>query len=117
MNTTLGVVVGLVLTLAMAFISVVSLNATGFEADPRWAGGGASAAPAEPAPAENPVQSLDHNRDGRLALSEAAGEADIVSKFRRADRNKDGKLTKAEYERLLKLKERKKRPTKTVKKG
>ncbi len=101
----------------MAFISVVSLNATGFEADPRWAGGGASAAPAEPAPAENPFQSLDHNRDGRLALSEAAGEADIVSKFRRADRNKDGKLTKAEYERLLKLKERKKRPTKTVKKG
>ena len=101
----------------MAFISVVSLNATGFEADPRWAGGGASAAPADSPPMEDPFQALDHNRDGRLALSEAAGEADIVTKFRRADRNKDGKLTKAEYERLLKLKDRKKRSTKTAKRG
>ena len=116
MNTTLGAIVGLVLTLAMAFISVVSMNATGFEADPRWAGGGASSSE-EAAAAENPFHSLDHNRDGKLALSEAAGEADIVTKFRRADRNRDGKLTKAEYERLLKLKDRKKRPTKTVKKG
>jgi hypothetical protein len=114
-KTTLGAIFGLVLTLAMAFISVVSMNATGFEADPRWAGGGASSSAEAPA-AESPFQSLDHNRDGKLALSEAAGEADIVTKFRRADRNKDGKLTKAEYERLLKLKDRKK-PAKTVKKG
>lgn len=117
MSTTLGALVGLVLTLATAFISVVSLNAAGFEPDPRWAGGGASVDVTEPAPAEDPFQALDHNRDGRLALSEAAGEAEIVSKFRRADRNKDGKLTQAEYKRLLKLKDRKKRPAKRVKKS
>jgi hypothetical protein len=117
MSTTLGVLVGLLLTLATALVSVVSIHAAGFEPDPRWAGGGATAASAEPAPAGNPFQDLDHNRDGRLALSEAAGEPDIVTKFRRADRNNDGKLTKAEYQRLLKLKDRKKRPAKAPKKG
>lgn len=109
MSTTLGVLAGLILTLATAFIAVISSNATGFEPDPRWAGGGMTAPPPEPEPG-SPFQSLDYNRDGRLALAEAAGEADLVTKFRRADRNKDGQLSKAEYDRLLKLKDRKKKP-------
>ncbi len=111
MSTTLGVLAGLVLTLAVAFIAVISIDAAGFEPDPRWAGAGMTAPSPEPEPEPgNPFQSLDYNRDGRLALAEAAGEADIVTKFRRADRNKDGQLTRAEYERLLKLKDLKKKP-------
>jgi hypothetical protein len=109
-STTLGIIAGMVLTLAMAFITVVSINAAGFEPDARWAVAGGTAPTPAPEGTEDPFRSLDHNGDGKLALAEAAGEADLVTKFSRADRNKDGMLTKAEYERLLKLKDQKKRP-------
>ena len=33
----------------------------------------------------------------------SAGNAEIVTRFERADRDKDGKLTQAEFERLAKL--------------
>ena len=44
---------------------------------------------------------LDFDRDGRVSLAEAAGNADLIKGFDRADRNRDGKLTKREYEALL----------------
>ena len=46
---------------------------------------------------------LDLNDDGKVSLAEAAGYAAIVMRFDRADRNRDGKLTMAEFNRLKKL--------------
>jgi hypothetical protein len=46
---------------------------------------------------------LDLNGDGKVSLAEAAGYAAIVVRFDRADRNRDGKLTVAEFNRLKKL--------------
>jgi Ca2+-binding EF-hand superfamily protein len=46
---------------------------------------------------------LDLNGDGKVSLAEAAGHAAIVVRFDRADRNRDGKLTMAEFNRLKKL--------------
>ena len=46
---------------------------------------------------------LDVDGDGKLSLAEAAGYGDIVTRFHRLDRNRDGKLTKAEFDRLAKL--------------
>jgi hypothetical protein len=67
------------------------------------AASGASA----PLPHEDPDRasftSLDLNGDGRLSLAEAAGYGDIMTRFARVDRNKDGKLTKVEFARLAKL--------------
>ena len=46
--------------------------------------------------------SLDLNDDGAVSLAEAAGYAEIVTRFDRADRNRDGRLTLAEFETLSK---------------
>jgi hypothetical protein len=46
---------------------------------------------------------LDLNGDGKVSLAEAAGHAAIVVRFDGADRNRDGKLTMAEFNRLKKL--------------
>jgi hypothetical protein len=43
---------------------------------------------------------LDLNGDGVISLAEAAGNAEVVMKFDKADRNKDGKLSRAEFDRL-----------------
>jgi len=51
-------------------------------------------------------RALDLNGDGEVSLSEAAGHYETVTKFDRADRNRDGRLTRAEYERLKKMKTR-----------
>jgi hypothetical protein len=47
--------------------------------------------------------SLDLNADGKVSLAEAAGFPAVVLRFDRADRNKDGRLTMAEFNRLKKL--------------
>jgi len=58
-----------------------------------------------PQPADqDEFKSLDLNADGKVSLAEAAGHAAVVLRFDRADRNKDGKLTPAELNRLKKLK-------------
>jgi hypothetical protein len=54
-------------------------------------------------PKRGSFNSLDLNGDGKLSLAEAAGYADIVTRFDRADRNRDGRLTQAEFDRLAKL--------------
>jgi Ca2+-binding EF-hand superfamily protein len=40
---------------------------------------------------------LDKDHDGALSRTEAAGNAELVKKFKEADKNGDGKLTRAEY--------------------
>jgi len=46
---------------------------------------------------------LDLDGDGKVSLAEAAGHAAVVMRFDRADRNHDGRLTLAEFNRLKKL--------------
>jgi len=109
-STLLGALAGLVLSLSVAVVVVLAINGKknpGVAPEALSAAGGASA----PLRHEDPgFGSLDLNQDGRLSLAEAAGYGDIVTRFRRADRNKDGKLTRTEFDRLAKLPEPKPRP-------
>jgi hypothetical protein len=105
-----GLLVGLILFLAMAMMGVIAVNGTNNPGIPAAQASAAAGATAEtPANGRDPslLRSLDLNGDGKLSLAEAAGHAEIVTKFDRADRNKDGKLTQAEFDRLAKLPERK----------
>lgn len=52
---------------------------------------------------EEQFRKLDLNGDGAVSLAEAAGNAEVVTKFDKADRNKDGKLSRLEYDRLDKI--------------
>lgn len=49
-------------------------------------------------------KSLDLDGDGKVSKAEAAGHAEVTGAFDRADRNRDGQLTLAEYERYGKAK-------------
>jgi hypothetical protein len=53
---------------------------------------------------------MDKNADGFLTRAEAAGNKDLLGKWKEADSNKDGKLSRAEY-----LKEMAKHDANTVK--
>lgn len=103
-TTACGVLVGLIVFLAMAILGVVAVNGT---ANPGFAGQASAAAggTAEKvrSPAKSGLGSLDLDGDGKLTLAEAAGYGDIVTRFDRADRNRDGKLTQAEFDRLIKI--------------
>ena len=105
-NTASGVLVGLILFLAMAFTGVIAVNGAdnpGIARTPQSAGTGSTAEPL-PSQGKTPtLRSLDMNGDGQLSLAEAAGYGEIVTRFERADRNKDGKLSQVEFERLAKL--------------
>jgi|SRR5688572_9459448 hypothetical protein len=108
-TTASGILVGLVLFLAMAMMGVIAVNGTDNPGVTRSQQ--QSAAAGSTSTAERPVaepkrgsfNSLDLNGDGKLSLAEAAGYADIVTRFDRADRNRDGRLTQAEFDRLAKL--------------
>lgn len=52
---------------------------------------------------EEEFRALDLNGDGYVSAAEAAGFRDIVTRFDRADRNRDGRLSRAEYARLKKM--------------
>ena len=107
-STVLGALTGMILSMAVAVMVVAAGNG---EKNPGMGGAermqsaasGASAPLPHQDPARDSFSSLDLNRDGRVSLAEAAGYGDIVTRFARADRNKDGKLTKVEFERLAKL--------------
>jgi hypothetical protein len=96
-TTALGVLCGLIVFLAMAMLGAIAVNATS------EVPGFAPAAEASAGAGATSGQGLDLNADGQLSLAEAAGDAHIVPRFNRADRNKDGRLSKAEYDRLDKL--------------
>ncbi len=49
-------------------------------------------------------KSLDLDGDGKVSKAEAAGHSEVTLAFDRADRNRDGQLTLAEYERYGKAK-------------
>lgn len=51
-------------------------------------------------------RSLDLDGDGYVSLAEAAGDAVVVNRFDRADRNRDGKLSAKEFANLRKVKVR-----------
>jgi hypothetical protein len=51
-------------------------------------------------------KSLDIDGDGLVSKAEAAGHEEVTLAFDRADRNRDGKLSVAEYERYGKAKAR-----------
>jgi EF hand len=111
MTTAAGVVVGLVVFLAMALASVIAVNGASVRAERaavQPAAGGATSTELQPEPEpegdkSKSLRSLDLDRDGRLSLAEAAGHAEIVQRFHRADRDRDGKLTQSEYDRLARL--------------
>ena len=113
LSTFLGALAGLVLTLSVAFVTVIAVNGVnnpGVAQASQSAAGGASASPWRQHSGSGSFDALDINEDGKLSLAEAAGYSDIVTRFERADRNKDGRLTKAEFERLAKLPPAKARP-------
>ncbi|HEU4353234.1 MAG TPA: hypothetical protein VFR66_15305 [Burkholderiales bacterium] len=110
MSTAAGVVVGLVLFFAMAVTSVIAVNGASHRAEraaPRPAGAAAGATAVDPEPEgegdkSKSLRSLDLDGDGQLSLAEAAGHAEIVQRFHLADRDRDGKLTQREFDRLAK---------------
>ena len=111
MSTAAGVVVGLVVFLATALSSVIAVNGASQRAEraaPRPAEAAAVGATAvDPEPEgegdkSKSLRSLDLDGDGQLSLAEAAGHAEIVQRFQRADRDRDGKLTQREFDRLAK---------------
>jgi Ca2+-binding EF-hand superfamily protein len=57
-------------------------------------------------PGQDLFQALDLNGDGYVSLSEAAGEAVVVQRFDRADKDRDGKLSPREFANLKKVKVR-----------
>lgn len=52
-----------------------------------------------PAAPEAGLGALDIDGDGTVSRAEAAGNAEVTLGFDRADRNRDGKLTAAEWQR------------------
>ena len=103
---TSGILVGLNVFLAMAVTGVIAVNGAEKFGVERSAAAGATSESQFPEKKPGSLQALDLNGDGRLSLAEAAGHADILARFERADRNKDGKLSQAEFDRLDKLPEK-----------
>lgn len=73
---------------------------------------GASAGASAPARAptltlgqERYFRALDLDGDGRVSKAEAAGFADVVNGFDRADRSHDGRLSQTEFRALIKRRE------------
>lgn len=112
-RTIVGFLVGMNALLGLAVVTVMAGNgANNPGVSPSRSAAGGASAPA-PAPLRNgSFEGLDLNRDGRISLAEAAGHNDVVLRFDRADRNRDGKLTKTEFDRVEKLP-----PPKAVAKG
>ena len=55
---------------------------------------------------ERYFEALDLDGDGYVSLSEAAGEPIVVQRFDRADKDRDGKLSRKEFANLKKVKVR-----------
>jgi hypothetical protein len=79
------------------------------------AGGGNSSVgatrPSLPEEKKERFAALDLDGDGRVSLAEAAGHEQIIKHFDRADRDRDGKLSAAEYDDLGKAPKRRGKAT------
>lgn len=64
------------------------------------AGGTATREPVPASDKEAVFKSLDIDGDGSVSRSEAAGNEPVTLAFDRADRNRDGKLSKQEYDEI-----------------
>ena len=105
-TTALGILVGLILFLGMAITGIIAVNGAsdaGTTPAQRSAAAGSTAQAEVLERKPGSLNPLDVNGDGQISLAEAAGNAEIVTRFERADRDKDGKLTQAEFDRLAKL--------------
>ena len=105
MGTTLGVLTGLIVFLASALVGVIATNGANNPGIARYQDSAAAGgtAPKGTELTAGSYTAVDLNGDGRLSLAEAAGNAEIVTRFDRADRNRDGRLTQVELNRLAKL--------------
>ena len=45
---------------------------------------------------------LDTNKDGSIQRAEIAAHADLAAKFKAADKDRDGKLSRSEYDAMIK---------------
>lgn len=104
MGTILGALTGLIVFLAAALIGVIASNGANNPGVTRYQESAAAGGTAQSRElTAGSYRAFDLNGDGRLSLAEAAGNAEIVVRFDRADRNRDGKLTQTELNRLAKL--------------
>jgi len=82
---------------------------------------GGSSVPRAPAPMPTDKQeifrSLDIDGDGRVSKAEAAGHASVTLGFDRADRNRDGKLSFAEFDSIGKPRPARKKSTASASAG
>jgi EF hand len=61
---------------------------------------------ADPAGEEAGLKALDIDRDGQVSRAEAAGNAEVTLAFDRADRNRNGRISPAEWQRYERWRER-----------
>ncbi|MBC8024610.1 MAG: hypothetical protein H7Y89_01335 [Steroidobacteraceae bacterium] len=60
---------------------------------------GTKTQPSTPAGSSASFDSLDANKDGRISMPEASADPSLVERFSRADKNGDGYLDNAEYDK------------------
>jgi hypothetical protein len=62
---------------------------------------GGKTAPATPAGQSGSFETLDSNKDGRISMPEASADPKLVEGFSLADKNGDGYLDNAEYDKRV----------------
>lgn len=102
----------LCLAMGAAAPALAAKNTTKSKKHPAGASAGASrpASAAARAPTLTPEQehyfrALDLDGDGQVSKAEAAGFADVVNGFDRADRSRDGQLSQVEFRALIRRRE------------
>src|SRR5262245_40294656 len=105
LNSVCGALAGLNFFLGFALIVIIAANGTSNPAMKRAglpAGAGSTTSAPTPLP-DGSFQALDLDGDGSISLAEAAGHPEIVVRFDRADRDRDGQLSESEFAGLAKL--------------
>jgi hypothetical protein len=76
--------------LAAAVVALIPLAGVAAEGDKQ---------PATPAGQSGSFDTLDANKDGRISMPEASADPSLVERFSSADKNGDGYLDNAEYDK------------------